>query len=369
MNEPVFMPGLELARRYWEEAIRPILSREFPGLSYAAGLLGEGSDVLGFATGRSMDHDWGPRLTLFLRAEDLELMSPQIDDCLHAHLPRTFLGFATGVGFHPDGATRPAAEGESFQHRISITSPKTMLHWLIGIESIADLTPAVWITASQQKLLELTAGEIFYDGTDEITGIRAAFDWYPDDVWRYVMAGVWKRIAQVEPFVGRCGEVGDDLGSQLVAMSLVRDIMCLAFLQERRYAPYPKWFGTAFSRLEMAPNLTPLLDRARFARDWKDREAGIVDAVVMLAEQHNRLGVTPPLDSSSRRFWTRPFQVLDAERFTRALEDSITDPAVRSLPRDLGGVDTWIDSTDALGHLGLLLAVRAWIDGTTATPD
>jgi len=369
LDAPAFIPGLELARRYWEDAIRPILSREFPGLSYAAGLLGEGSDVLGFDTERSMDHDWGLRLTLYLRAEDLELMSPRIDDCLHAHLPRTFLGFATGVGFHPDGATRPAAEGESFQHRISITSPKSFLSWLIGIESIADLTPAVWITAPQQKLLELTAGEVFYDGTGELTRIRAAFGWFPDDIWRYIMAGAWKRIAQVEPFVGRCGEVGDDLGSHLIAISLAGDIMRLAFLQERCYAPYPKWFGTAFARLEAAKALGPHLDQARFARDWSTREAGIVEAGVLIAVRHNALGLTADLDTSPRPFWARPFHVLDAERFARALEDSITDPQVGSLPRDLGGVDTWIDSTDAIGNQELLVAIRSWIDGTTATPN
>jgi hypothetical protein len=244
-----------------------------------------------------------------------------------------------------------------------------MLRWLIGIESIADLTPAVWITAPQQKLLELTAGEVFYDGTGELTRIRAAFDWFPDDIWRYIMAGAWKRIAQVEPFVGRCGEVGDDLGSHLIAMDLVHDIMRLAFLQERRYAPYPKWLGTAFARLNLPTQLRSSLDQARFARDWPTREAGIVDAVVAIADRHNRLGLTPPIDSSSRRFWARPFQVLDAERFTRALEDSIADPAVRSMPRDLGGVDSWIDSTDAIGNQELLVVIRSWIDGATAEPD
>ncbi len=356
------MPGLELSRRYYHEAIAPILDREFPGLQYAAGLLGAGSDVVGFDTARSMDHDWGPRCMLLLREEERERLTPRVDECIRTHLPRAFLGFATGIGFHPDGATRPATAEEPFQHRIAITSVEHLLESGIGIRTTDELKPAVWTTVPQQWLLEVISGDIFHDGIGTITRTRRDLEWYPNDVWRYAMAGVWKRIAQVEPFVGRCGEVGDDLGSQLVAMSLVRDIMRLAFLQERRYAPYPKWFGTAFSRLEMAPNLTPLLDQARFARDWKDREAGIVDAVVMLAEQHNRLGVTPPLDATPRPFWARPFQVLDAERFTRALEDSITDPGVRRLPRDLGGLDTWVDSTDAVGNQGLHRAIRGWIE-------
>jgi hypothetical protein len=56
-----FVPGLELSRALYE-ATAPILARHFPDLAYGAGRLEAGSEVLGFDTARSMDHDWGPRL-------------------------------------------------------------------------------------------------------------------------------------------------------------------------------------------------------------------------------------------------------------------------------------------------------------------
>lgn len=367
MTDSPFMPGLKLSRRYYHEAIAPLLDREFPRLQYAAGLIGDGSDVVGFDTARSMDHDWGPRCQLFFHEDERDGLASQIEECLQTYLPRKFLGFATGVGFHPDGATRPATTGEPFQHRIAITSPRDSLRWHIGIDALDELMPVVWVTTPQQKLIEFTAGAIFRDDTGQITRFRKAFAWYPDDVWRYLMAGVWKNIGQLEPFVGRCGETGDDLGSQLVAMRIARDQMNLAMLQERRYAPYQKWFGTAFSRLAIAPELGSLLERARFARDWREREAGIVEGSRLLAERHNTRGLTPMLDTTPRAFHTRPFQVLDAERFTRALEDSITDPAVRRLPRDLGGLDTWVDSTDAVGNQDLHVAIRRWIEHAAGT--
>ena len=360
------MPGLELSRRYYHEAIAPILNREFPELQYAAGLLGAGSDVVSFDTARSTDHDWGPRCLVFLRDQDVDVFGPLIDAALKRELPREFAGFATGIDFHPDGTTRRAdgATAGEFAHRIWIGSPRDALRWNIGIDSLAELTPAIWVTTPQQRLTEFTAGAIFRDDTGEITRFREAFAWFPDDVWRYLMAGFWKNIGQLEPFAGRCGEVGDDLGSHLVAMRIARDQMNLAMLQERRYAPYQKWFGTAFSQLTIAPELQPLLDRARFARDWREREAGIVAGSLLLAERHNAMGLTPMLDKTPRPFYGRPFQVLDTERFTRALEDSITDPDVRRLPRDLGGLDTWVDSTDAVGNQELHRAVREWIEAT-----
>ena len=71
--------------------------------------------------------------------------------------------------------------------------------------------------------------------------------------------------------------------------------------------------------------------------------------------RHNRLRLTPPLDTRTRRFYGRPYLVLGAARFAAALRESITDPQVSQLPR-AGAVDQFIDSTDAAGDPSLLRA-------------
>ena len=61
--EGTFIPGLRLAGEFYAEAVRPLLDREFPGLRYAAALLGPGSEVLGFDTARvdgPLIGCWGP---------------------------------------------------------------------------------------------------------------------------------------------------------------------------------------------------------------------------------------------------------------------------------------------------------------------
>lgn len=50
--------GLELSRRLYVEAVEPILTEHLPRLGYAVALVGSGSEVLGFDTERSTDHDW-----------------------------------------------------------------------------------------------------------------------------------------------------------------------------------------------------------------------------------------------------------------------------------------------------------------------
>ena len=104
--------------------------------------------------------------------------------------------------------------------------------------------------------------------------------------------------------------------------------MRLCFLLERQYAPYPKWFGTAFQRLACAPSLTDDLRRAQLAATWQERESHLCAAYEVVAAMHNRLAITEPLPARARPFWGRPFRVIGGERFAAALRVQITDPAV-----------------------------------------
>lgn len=71
-------------------------------------------------------------------------------------------------------------------------------------------------------MLEATAGEVFADPIGELTRVREGLAWYPRDIWLLVMAGHWRRISQLEHFPGRTGSRGDELGSRLIAASLVQ---------------------------------------------------------------------------------------------------------------------------------------------------
>jgi hypothetical protein len=132
----------------------------------------------------------------------------------------------------------------------------------LGFDPRGTISDADWLGTPSQLLAEATAGAVFEDMTGELTLARERLRWYPDDVWLYLLGCQWRRIDQEEPFVGRTGEVGDDLGSAVITARLVRDLMRLCFLIERRYAPYAKWLGTAFARLHCGPTLIPMLREA-----------------------------------------------------------------------------------------------------------
>jgi hypothetical protein len=196
-----------------------------------------------------------------------------------------------------------------------------------------------------EVLRELTGGAVFHDGLGLLDSYRQELTWYPDDVWRYILACQWMRLSQEEPFVGRCGEVGDDLGSAVVATRQVRDLMKLCLLMNRVYPPYSKWLGTAFGELSCAAALKPFLSAALAAQSWEERERHLVPAYEIAAGMHNNLGLTEPLEAKARYFHTRPFLVIDGYRFTDSLMTTINDPQVRALP-PVGAIDQYIDSTD-----------------------
>ncbi|KAA2266597.1 DUF4037 domain-containing protein [Solihabitans fulvus] len=347
---PAFIPGIELSARLYREAVRPLLSDHFPGLTHTAALIGAGSEVLGFDTERSTDHDWGPRLHLFLESADVAAHRDTISSLLAERLPTSVAGYPTDlipIGNH-DTRHMQSTTGH-IHHAVVIAELGDWLTGHLGFDPFAEITTLDWLATSTQALAEVTTGAVFHDGSGDLRRVRRALAWYPDDVWRYVLASQWQRISQEEPFVGRCDEVGDNLGAAIVTARLARDLMRLCLLINRTYPPYGKWLGSAFARLPRAAQLGPVLSAAVAATTPHDRERHLTAAYETVATLHNELTLTAPVDPHVRPFHDRPFQVLHAERFATALMATITDPAIRDLPMT-GAIDQFVDSTDVLAH-------------------
>jgi hypothetical protein len=337
--------GLELSRRFYVEAVRPVLDRHFPRLEHAAARIGWGSEVLGLDDETSRDHQWGPRLELFL--PDLAARR-DISERLAHELPTEFAGFPTHFGptDEPGTVRMAAVEDGPIQHRVEMFVLRDRLRERLGVDPLQTFTTADWLVTPMQRLLEWTAGEVFHDGIGELTRVRETLAWYPHDVWLFVMAGHWQRIGQLEHLHGRAGLRGDDVGGRVIGAAIARDLVYLAFLQQRRYAPYPKWLGTGYANLGREES--EAIELALRAPDWRAREAGLVDASERVARAHNELGVTDPVDPTSRQFWGRPIRIIGGARFSAALRAAIEDPALRAVDHAAGAVDAISDNTDVL---------------------
>jgi len=355
-----FIPGLKLSELFYREAVKPILDLQFPRLRYSAALIRTGSEVLGFDTPQSRDHHWGPRLLLFLSKVDYRVKQKKISTVLARQLPSTFHGYSTHFSEPDEEGTQvliEAKNGQPINHRVDIFTIESFFQGYLGINPHDKINELDWLTLSEQKLRTIRNGKVFHDAL-ELNKVRKKLKYYPKDVWLYLLACQWHRIEQEEPFMARCGDVGDDLGSKILAARLIRDVIHLCFLMEKEYAPYSKWLGTAFSRLRCSRKLTPIIEKALSSQDWKERERNLSDLYEEIASMHNSLNITEPLPRKVSRFYSRLYLVIHADRFARKIRRKIRSRAIKNIKVDIGSVNQFSDSTDVLCDTRLLKKLK-----------
>jgi hypothetical protein len=332
--ESGFTAGQELSRQFYREAVRPALDATFPGIPHSAALLGRGSEVLGYDDAMSTDHNCEPRVLLFFTDEDHARMAEPLAAALRDSVPTRFHDRAT---------------------EYSILTLRGYLREQLDVDIDDEIGGRDWLTFPEQRLLMMTSGAVYHDDVGLQT-LRDRLSFYPHDIWLYLLIAGWWRIHPELNLVGRTGAIGDDIGSALIGADLVHDLMRLCFLMEKRYAPYSKWFGTAFATLRCAPGLAPMLRRVLHASTWSGRERALTECYAVAAQMHDALHITEPVPTGITRLWDRPYEVLWGD-FPGLIAARITDPVVKEVARrwPVGGVDQLRDLPWAARSRRLLL--------------
>jgi hypothetical protein len=341
------MQGIELSRRFYGEVVRPWLSLVAPELRHAAALIGYGSELLDFDDEMSRDHNWGPRVHLFVSRANFERYALRLVAEFSVVAPTAFHGEPIGWRNRPHPPAKgPEAHG-ALEHGLEVHTLEATLERLIGFKSGERPSGIEWLGFAEQRLLAFTAGAVFHDDDGRLTEAREQLAYFPKDVWLYKIACQWRRISDEQAFVGRTGYVGDEMGSRVIASRLVRDAMRMGFLLDRRYAPYPKWLGSAFARLPSAVELTPILNAALLAEDWRTRQDKLAAAYLVLARRQLADGVGGTFEPTVGPYFGRPFPSINAEAAIKATLEGIEDPFIRELPV-MGSVDQLTDLTSIL---------------------
>lgn len=356
---PEFIPGLQLSQMYYTEAVKPLIDQHFPDLKHTAALIGFGSDVIGFDDVRSRDHMWGPRLVLFLPEVGFEAKKSAVSAVLANHLPKSFHNYPThfssadGEGvrwleLHETGPIDPLVE---------ISTIPVYFENEIGWDARRPLNDADWLSFSEHKLLSLTAGGIWHDDLG-LTTVREKLTYYPHDIWMYLLACQWAKIGQEEPFVGRTSEVQDEIGSRIITARMVQAVMHLCFLMERHYAPYSKWLGTGFKRLEIAPLILPNLSGALEANEFLTREQNLCRAYEVCAWRFNSLDLLEAVNARVRFFFGRPFKVIYGGEIADKILAAIPAGRFPSVPGFVGSVNQFSESTDLISNTEVTRRLR-----------
>ena len=235
------MNGLELSRAFYEQYGAPLLHEQFSQVEHliAVGLIGSGSEVLGFDNEVSRDHDFEPSFCLLLPDESvIDRRTAFLLERAYAKLPREFMEVRRStlapVGGARHGVLRAA---DFFTEKVGAPD---------GV-----LTVDQWLKLPQQSLLEATAGVLFRDDLGQVTAIRTALSHMPEEVRKKRLAGHLLLMAQAGQYnYLRCLKHGEPAAGQLAVNEFVKSCIEVVFLLNRVYAPYYKWSFRALRELK-----------------------------------------------------------------------------------------------------------------------
>lgn len=283
------MKGLELSRRFYEEYGRPALEgfpEALPLIS--VGLMGSGSECLGYDDEVSRDHDFEPGFCIFIPDESiLDRRTAFLLERAYAKLPKEFLGYKRSP-LSPVGGNR---------HGVILLSD--FVESKTGTPD-GRLSVGKWLTVPEQSLLELTNGEVFFDGSGELTEIRSRLSYLPEDVRLKKLAGELLIMCQSGQYnYPRCIGRGETAAAQLCINEFVKAAMHTVFLLNKRYMPYYKWSFRALRELEalsaLAPDLEELISTPNLS-DTVPKKTSAIDNICASVTSHLKLQSLTKLD-------------------------------------------------------------------------
>jgi hypothetical protein len=356
--------GLKLSQDFFHEIVKPILSEYIQESSYDAALIGPGSEVVGFDDLVSTDHHWGPRFLIFLSENVYSKHAVKLKEILTNRLPYSFKGYSTNWSapdLKDNGVMQLIQINDgNINHRVKFFQLNEYILNTFGTKSLLNLSDIDWLMWPEQRILEFTSGKIFHDGTGQLKDAREKLSYFPENVWRFKILAEWQKISQLIAFVGRTGSRGAYLGSKLITSRLIRYIMRLAFLLEKKYIPYEKWFGFAFKELNVAPELEPLLIKCIEEKNWRKREEILCESYLLILDLQNCLNLTPKLELSPTPFFSRDILIIDVKKIVEELKKTIKHP-LSKLKYPMGSIDQFMENANHL-DINTLNKVRKLYD-------
>ena len=306
------MKGLAIDREYYRTYGEPMLREKFPGLlpHLACGMFGSGSECLGYDDEISCDHDHAPGFLLLLPDEEIvDRRTAFLLERAYASLPKEFMGCRRSLmapqGGRRDGVLRIA---ELFAEKTGTPDGR--------------LDTEMWLRVPEQSLLEATCGEIWADGSGEVTAIRERLAFYPEDIRRKKLAGHLALMGQAGQYnYRRCLARGETGAAQLAVYAFAKSAMSCIFLLNRRYQPYYKWSFRALRALPVLGFEAELLeylitsDNDEAAEEKYRVIEGIASDVIDLLEDGE---LTKAVCG-------------DLSKHALSVNDGIRDPAVRNM--------------------------------------
>ena len=230
------MTGLELAEKLYQDTVRWAIAAEFPEQEarIAVGLAGPGSECFGYDDAISRDHDFAPRLCLWLTEADEKEIGARLQERYQAWTAEF------------DPVTAMAADRSGV-----ISIPEYYRRFTGGPGVPPDAL--AWLRIPEHLLAAATNGKVFRDDLGAFTRVREALlAGYPPDVRRKRLAARLFTMGQAGQYnLPRCLKRGDAVAARFAETEFMTAALQAVCLLNGRYAPYYKWLYRAASELPL----------------------------------------------------------------------------------------------------------------------
>jgi len=340
--------GLDLCRSYFRDAGWPTLEGCFPDYldRIACGLIGQGSDVFGFDDEISRDHNWGPRFWVILSASDYASVGGRMQEVLLAELPSNFRGHVI----------RQFPPGRGERH-VRVRDIGELCRSFLGYGEI-PASDVAWLGIAEHRLFELQAGEVWHDPGRLVAAIRETTAYFPEMVWRKRMAFAWEGLFFADNFV-RSALRGDRIAEHMYLGWALHCILRLAFMLNRRYAPYRKWLHRSFRELPLLANdLDPLLTNMMDGISPQVKREAFRACLEVLGRATNGLGLIESQSFDEETAYAASGAGFNCFGFAAAIQQTVTGPLARLSHWD-GAPDQWAFDLGSAKPSGYPEIVRA----------
>ena len=306
------MKGLNLSKEYYyaygEKALKQEFSEIFPRL--AIGLVGQGSECLGYDDNLSQDHDFEPGFCIFITREDYEKYGFKLERA-YAKLPKEFKGYKRQLLSPVGGNRHGVIVIEDFYKNFlgSENAPSNLMDWLY---------------LPSYSIKNACNGEVFLDNLGVFSSIREKLlNFYPEDVRRKKIAGHLALMAQSGQYnYDRLVERGETGASQLAIYEFVKNAISVIFLLNKTYEPFYKWAYKELRGLSILSHLEiPLIALTETPNGNKQAQeklqiiSDVIDEIILELKSQN---LTKAVCN-------------DLEKHAYSVQDGIVDNNLRSL--------------------------------------
>ncbi len=243
------MKGLEVSEKYYEAYGKPMLYEQFSEIAdmMAAGLVGYGSECLGFDDEISRDHDYGPSFCIWLPREVYARYGEKVQAAYEA-LPKEFMGFAARV------------EEKQGKGRVGALCLEDFYQGILGRDS-APKRAQEWFAIPEAALCTAVSGKVFEDRFGGFTKMREALlAYYPEEVWRKKLAESLARAAQAGQYnYARAMKRGERIAAEICLTEFAKEVMQIVYLLNKKYAPIYKWMHRGLRELSVCGEIGDML--------------------------------------------------------------------------------------------------------------